>query len=77
MSFYSAKPDWSTAPSWAKFLAMDADGEWFWFENEPTVRYDLWGRPAAGMCLIANLVDVVEWTDTLETRPTSEQAPGA
>lgn len=30
------KPDWSTAPSWAKHLTRDNDGEWWWHENEPT-----------------------------------------
>ncbi len=30
------KPDWKDAPEWARWLAMDDDGEWFWFESEPT-----------------------------------------
>jgi hypothetical protein len=28
--------DWSQAPSWAKFAAMNADGCWTWFEEKPT-----------------------------------------
>lgn len=27
--------DWSSAPEWAKYLAMDADGDWTWFEHKP------------------------------------------
>ena len=30
------KPDWKDAPDWAMWLAMDEDGTWYWFENEPT-----------------------------------------
>jgi len=28
--------DWSIAPSWANYWAMDDDGEAFWYENRPT-----------------------------------------
>lgn len=31
----SQKPSWKDAPKWANFLAMDQDGTWFWYENEP------------------------------------------
>ena len=29
------KPDWSKAPSWAKYLAMDQNGTWFWYAGKP------------------------------------------
>lgn len=29
------KPEWKDAPEWANFLAMDDDGEWYWFEKRP------------------------------------------
>ncbi len=29
------KPDWKDAPEWAEWLAMDEDGEWFWFKSRP------------------------------------------
>lgn len=29
------KPIWKDAPSWAKFLACDGDGTWWWFEDRP------------------------------------------
>jgi len=28
------RPDWSTAPDWANYWALDTDG-FFWFENKP------------------------------------------
>jgi len=29
------KPEWKDAPPWAKWLAMDNNGDWWWYENEP------------------------------------------
>ena len=29
------KPDWKDAPEWVNYLAMDSDGEWFWYECSP------------------------------------------
>lgn len=34
-------PDWSTAPKWAKFAAMDSSGAWYWFEERPALAEDL------------------------------------
>lgn len=30
-------PDWSNAPEWANYFAMDADGTWWWHELKPTI----------------------------------------
>lgn len=27
--------DWSKAPEWARWVAMDDDHTWWWFENKP------------------------------------------
>ncbi len=29
------KPSWDDAPSWAQWLAVDEDGAWYWYEDEP------------------------------------------
>lgn len=29
-------PSWSDAPEWAKFLAQDRSGRWYWYETRPT-----------------------------------------
>lgn len=34
------KPDWKDAPEWANWLTMDDDGEWYWHETEPSLRYE-------------------------------------
>jgi len=36
--------DWSTMPAWAKFVAMDRSGVWFWYEKEPIIGESTW-RP--------------------------------
>jgi len=30
------------APVWARWCAMDADGEWFWYQTKPTVGHNTW-----------------------------------
>lgn len=34
------KPDWKDAPGWARWLACDTDGEWWWFQLEPEIDED-------------------------------------
>lgn len=35
----AAKPKW---PSWAKFRALDSDGSWWFYENEPNYEAGVW-----------------------------------
>lgn len=32
---WESKPSWRDAPEWAQWLAMDAEGKWFWYESKP------------------------------------------
>lgn len=66
------KPDWSKAPPWAKFAAMDKCGEWYWHENKPSVVTEdvgngsmYWHSEGA-----VEDCDIIEkdWTETLEER---------
>lgn len=41
--------DWSKAPAWAKFAAMDQHGGWYWFEQKPTVCPQLGMFTAGGL----------------------------
>jgi hypothetical protein len=29
------RPSWKAAPKWARWLAMDKDGSWWWYEERP------------------------------------------
>jgi len=42
MSKEELKPSWEKAPVWAKWLAQDKDGKWFWYEREPFQSDDFW-----------------------------------
>jgi hypothetical protein len=35
-------PDWSTAPDWAQWHAVDEDGRAFWFERQPRAMSSQW-----------------------------------
>lgn len=59
------KPSWNDAPPWAKWLAMDSSGKWYWYEREPDVGYEIWAY--GGQYQEAG--DGKTWTDTLEPRP--------
>lgn len=66
------KPDWSEAPKWANYLAMDESGVWFWYEYEPSSdEADEW-LLGKGKHLQAGY-DIRKWRDTLEVRPKPEE----
>lgn len=63
------RPDWKDAPEWANYLAMDPDGDWYWYLNEPKIQYptdDFWTNfgPYAKAGYTPN-----PWQDTMEKRP--------
>lgn len=56
------RPSWDNAPNWAKYLAMDEDGTWSWFENEPFLLTDHWYCTGRSQCCN------VSWYDSKEKR---------
>lgn len=61
------KPTWDKAPKWAKWLAQDKDGRWFWFETEPKIDSSIWiGKDD---CRLEQAIPVTEWKTSLEARP--------
>lgn len=59
------KPDWKDAPEWAQYLAQDADGDWYWYEQLPYASFEGWSPD--GKHQLAAVFDT--WQDTLEGRP--------
>ncbi len=59
------KPDWKDAPSWAKWLAMDENGDWLWYEDRPVCGVACWGSRGR----FEDAESYIPWTDTLEARP--------
>jgi hypothetical protein len=69
------RPDWSKAPKWAQWAAMDSSGAWFWYEKEPAVMTHGKGHGAftAGGNQCEPLV-FAGWGDSLESRPAAAVA---
>ncbi len=44
------KLPWDEAPEWAQWAAMDADGEWWWYQTEPEVSHILWRHTTGLLC---------------------------
>lgn len=73
----NVKPKWSTAPTWAKWLAQDNDGAWYWYEERPVpsaTSNKCWNRNpntsnGNGGNLCRAFAGDDDWKDTLERRP--------
>lgn len=38
--------DFSCLPKWAKWIAMDANGHWYWYGQRPDIMYQMaWDNP--------------------------------
>lgn len=65
------KPDWENAPFWANYLAMDMDGSWYWYENEPSIEDAFddegWSFNKGNIELVEQ--DYSDWKESLERRP--------
>jgi hypothetical protein len=57
--------DWTNAPEWAKYAAQDANGEVYYFEEEPEVMDDVWISSAR--CEMAELCGI-NWKESLAKR---------
>lgn len=61
------KPDWSTAPVWAKWRTMDGDGWWQWHEFKPTYSQATGMWRSLGMRVLVDRETQAD--ETLEARP--------
>lgn len=64
---------WVKPPEWANFLAMDKDGTWVWFENEPyPTNSGAWVEIKEGGRYVTKQPPsrtAEDWTKTLSRRP--------
>ena len=64
------KPNWEDAPRWAKYLAMDEENSWYWYEYTPEFRHSIGVWAGTGMTSLAEAGDDrVRAVNTLEVRP--------
>lgn len=58
----------ANAPDWANFRAMDADGNWYWFEKEPVKLESSWASTWDGRWAFNTLSNAL-WETSLQQRP--------
>ena len=68
------KPEWKDAPDWAQWLAMDANGDWYWYELEPDYNGEEWEHIGV-IRASAILEDFVTDGTPLYAAPVSEAKP--
>jgi hypothetical protein len=67
-------PDWTSAPEWAQWYALDADGEAGWYDDEPPLVDGLafWDCPDTYRTLVVGSVAIpigIDWRLCLWQRP--------
>ena len=66
------QPDWSEAPKWAQWWAVDANEESYWFESHPQIDTTFW-MPLGDCKSISDafvaLLLGIDWRTTLRKRP--------
>ena len=72
-------PPWSEAPKWAKWRTVDADGEITFWEYEPRLLSDCFGKRKGRLTVTGydftidlKTGEYPNWRDTLEKRPDNE-----
>jgi len=66
--------DWSAMPKWARWVAMDEDGAWFWYQHKPE-RSDRYFSALSEEGVIPFIYAPDwdgDWKDTLVERPKGE-----
>lgn len=65
------KSDWSKAPEWAKYHAVDEDGDVYWYEIKPNPVGHGWHWN--GGHFDQDTETSLRWRDTLQERPEKEE----
>ena len=64
----AGEPDWKDAPEWANYLAMDANGYWWWYEEKPQLSRGIWAFGGERLRKTLHKQDVA-WYESLQERP--------
>jgi hypothetical protein len=63
------KPDWSTAPEWAEWWAVDENGCAYWYSEKPAMRGRAFYKENVESLVMPAFNKVPEWQDSLSKRP--------
>lgn len=64
--------DWSAMPAWANWVAMDGNGDWFYYASKPNEGADGWYGEICYSCTIPSSYAPTfsgDWKDSLCERP--------
>jgi hypothetical protein len=50
---FSQKPNWEESPPWARTIAQDCNGQWFWYERMPKLSLLGYWEPNGGRSQLA------------------------
>lgn len=64
-----SKPDWKDAPEGFDWLAMDEDGGWRWYNQEPEAMSVSWVTDNGDFEMADGEESELAWWETLERRP--------
>lgn len=62
-------PDWSTAPEWARWFAVDSDGSGFYFEERPDINEHNEWYSFSGLLKYSGQFGIKAWQNSLQQRP--------
>lgn len=70
----SNAPDWSKAPDGWNWLAQDADGNWYWYQVEPSpgIGGGVWRCHSTKQQFAAPGTPNPDWFDSLQQRPKAQ-----
>lgn len=63
------KPDWKDAPKWARWLAQNMSGTWYWYEEKPEWVDGYWNAEEGELCRPAYPLYIDGTENSLEERP--------
>lgn len=66
------KPDWKDAPDWARWLAQDSNGAWYWYQNKPHYADTFAGFMNCFEDKSQHAYINPDWQSTLEKRPKAQ-----
>jgi hypothetical protein len=76
MTDYMDKIDWTKAPEWAQWAAMDSDADVWWYQHEPDLAARSW-YVGGGIDFQGNAPDASKWRESLRQRPSAKPEPAA
>lgn len=64
-------PDWAQAPAGFDWRAQDADGQWFWYSQQPECGWagGIWRAHSRRQQPAGQGAPNADWADTLSRRP--------